>query len=174
MFLSGFTATAQQAAKTYNDSTGLRVYTLKRNDHAVILYDTAYLLNKRTFALYRQSYENPLDYNSGKEIVLSFMSIIHQKDSLLDIRQNYYQQLKAEFDSLVSSNLKFLDQTDNRLKDASGRLEKVTASLESTKKLLDETQEQLKKEARRRNANALKFGLGGVALGLVTGLLIAK
>lgn len=174
VLLSALAATAQNPAKTYSDSTGNRVYTLKRNDHAVILYDTAYLLNKPTFALYRKYYESWItDRNSTRDLVFSFTSIIQKKDSLLDIRQNSYQQLKAEFDSLANKNLTFLNETDIKLKNASEHLTKATANLDSTKKLLQETQEQLKKEARKRNANALKFGLGGIVLGLVTGLLIA-
>src|SRR4051794_37231083 len=84
------------------DSTALRSYSIFRGDTILLNYDSGYVLNKRTFKLYRDNYVRMQKGNpSLKLLVENYESVISLQDSMLKSKEMYYQELKANFDSLV-------------------------------------------------------------------------
>jgi len=165
---------SQDRLKTFKDSSGISLYTIYRGDTLLIQCDTAFILNKATFHIYRNYYDKVrLKSTSFQGIMDSYESMIHQQDTMLRQKEFYYQQLKQQFDSLSGSSLAFMDRTSISLKGISASLDKATTSLVETQKLLEDSRKMLEDERRKRNSRALKFGIGGAVIGALVAALIA-
>ncbi|MBW8684518.1 hypothetical protein [Chitinophaga rhizophila] len=166
----------QGILKTFKDSTGTSIYNIHRGDTLLIQCDTAFILNKTTFHIYKKFYDKTRQGNSSfKGIMDSYESMIHQQDTMLRIKEFYYQQLRQQMDSVTNSSLTFMDKTSVSLQGISASLDKATTSLTETQKLLEESRQMLQEERKKRNARAIKFGIGGVAIGaLITALIMAN
>jgi flagellar biosynthesis chaperone FliJ len=167
---------AQGTLKTFKDSSGTSIYSIFRGDTLFIQCDTAFILNKYTFNIYKKFYEKTRQGNSSfTGIMDSYESMIRQQDTMLKTKEIYYQQMKQQFDSLSGSSLAFMDKTSNSLQGISSSLDKATSSLVETQKLLEDSRKMLEEERKKRNARTLKFGIGGAVIGaLITALIMAN
>lgn len=164
----------QDRLKTFKDSSGTSIYSIYRGDTLLIYCDTAYILNKTTFSIYKKFYDKTRQGNSSfAGIMASYENMIHQQDTMLRQKEIYYQQLKQQFDSLSGSSLAFMDRTSTSLQGISSSLDKATTSLVETQKLLADSRKMLEEERRKRNSRALKFGIGGAVIGALVAALIA-
>jgi flagellar biosynthesis chaperone FliJ len=171
--LAGQLAHAQDLLKTFKDSSGTSVYSIYRGDTLLIQCDTAFILNKTTFNVYKKFYDKTRQGSSSfKGIMESYESMIRQQDTMLKTKEIYYQQMKQQFDSLSGSSLAFMDKTSNSLQGISSSLDKATSSLVETQKLLEDSRRMLEEERKKRNSRALKFGIGGVVIGALVAALI--
>jgi hypothetical protein len=162
-----------QSLKHFSDSLKTVVNTYYRGDSVLISCDTVYLLNKPTFRIYRQYYQRGKNTSgSFKKVIAEYEDVIVQKDSMLSAKEAYYQALKSQFDELSGKSLAFMDKTSIGLQQVSSTLEKTTNSLIETQKLLEESRQMLIDERRKQNFKALKFGIGGLIIGGVVGLLV--
>src|SRR5690349_13204192 len=72
-----------------------------RGDTLLIGYDSAFILNTRTYNLYRDSYLKIKKGNpSVKALMDNYESTISLQDSMLKDKEQFYQLLKTNFDSL--------------------------------------------------------------------------
>ena len=167
---------SQDMLKTFRDSSGTSVYSIYRGDTLLIQCDTAFIVNKNTFSIYKKYYDKTRQGSSSfKGIMDSYESMIRQQDTMLRTKEFYYQQMKHQMDSLTNNSLSFMDKTSVSLQGISSSLDKATSSLVETQKLLEESRKMLEEERRKRNSRALKFGIGGVAIGaLITALIMAN
>jgi hypothetical protein len=175
LLLSAMAVKAQDQPRIFRDSTGRTAYILERNEVISIQCDTVYLLNKPTFRIYKQAYDKAHAGNTlYTHLINAYRQTIDEQNKLLNIREGYYQQLKLAFDSVTTGSLAVLERSDTRLQTATSALDKATVHLKETQQLLEDARQKLIEENRKRNAKALKFGLGGIAIGaLVTGLIVA-
>jgi flagellar biosynthesis chaperone FliJ len=165
---------SQDRLKTFKDSSGISLYSIYQGDTLLIHCDTAFILNRPTFRLYKNFYDKTRQGNTSfKGIMDSYESMIHQQDTMLKQKELYYQQLKQQFDSLSGSSLAFMDKTSTSLQGISASLDKATTSLVETQKLLEDSRKMLEEERRKRNSRALKFGIGGAVIGALVAALIA-
>lgn len=164
---------SQDRLKTFKDTSGTSVYSIYRGDTLLIQCDTAFILNKTTFNIYKKFYDKTRQGNTSfKGIMESYENMIHQQDTMLRLKETYYQQLKQQFDSLSGSSLAFMDKTTTSLQGISSSLDKATTSLVATQKLLEDSRKMLEEERRKRNSRALKFGIGGAVIGALVAALI--
>jgi hypothetical protein len=166
----------QGTLKTFKDSSGTSIYSIYRGDSLLIRCDTAYILNKNTFSVYKTFYEKTRQGNSSfKGIMDSYESMIRQQDTMLRTKEFYYQQLKGQMDSVTNSSLTFMDKTSVSLQGISTSLDKATTSLVATQQLLEDSRKMLEDERKKRNSRAIKFGIGGAVIGaLITALITAN
>jgi hypothetical protein len=170
-----FTTNAMSQRKLeMNDSTGLHSYTLVRGDEAHIVYDSAFLLNKKIYYLYKENYNKARNANPAIKMLLEeYEKLINYQDSMLREKNQYYILLKASFDDLVKNTNGFVDRTDKNAAAIDQSLSNATAEINNIKLLIASSLDKLKLQQKQK----VKLFLGGLAVGIgVTSLvfLIAK
>jgi len=153
------------------DSTGLHAYTLVRGDEGVILYDSAFLLNKKMYYLLRDTYNRVRNGNTNAAINKLFDqydSIINFQDSMIKRRDEYYRELKTSFDDLASQTNKFVDRTEAHVSSIDTSITIATNQVNSIKTILTSSIDKLKIQQKQK----FKLILGGFTVGVgVTSLL---
>ncbi|GEO10035.1 hypothetical protein SAE01_25310 [Segetibacter aerophilus] len=151
------------------DSTGLHSYAVVRGDTLLINYDSAYVLNKKTFKLYQDTYKRVQNGNPAmKNLLANYEGLIALQDSMLKSKEAYYQSLKSNFDSLVSHSNNFVDKTALNISAIDQSLSTATSQINNIKGLLDQSLEKLKKENRQR----IKLVVGGFTVGVAAATLV--
>jgi len=160
---------AQGKTIEMSDSTGLHSYSVLNGDTVLIRYDSAYVLNKRTFKILQDNYKRVQKGDpSLKKLLDSYESLIALQDSMLKTKEAYYQQLKGSFDSLVTGSNTFLNKTDVNITAINQSLDTATGQLNHIKTLLDDSLEKLKQESKQR----LKIAAKGFAAGVAVAALV--
>lgn len=154
---------SQSQVLEMKDSTGLRSYSVVRGDTLLINYDSAYLLNKKTFKLYQDTYKKVQNGNPAmKNLLANYEGLIALQDSMLKSKEAYYQSLKSNFDSLVNHSNNFVDKTSLNISAIDQSLSTATNQINNIKVLLDQSLDKLKKENRQR----IKLAVGGFTVGV--------
>lgn len=153
------------------DSTGLHSYSTVRGDTVLIGYDSAYVLNKKTFKLFQENYKRVQNGNpSLKPLLDNYENVIALQDSMLKSKEGYYQQLKANFDSVITHSNTFIDKTSSNISSIDQSLSNATNQLNNIKSLLDDSLDKLKSVNRQR----IKLAVGGFVVGIgVAAILFA-
>jgi hypothetical protein len=165
-----FIGKAQDPVTEIKDSTGLKTYSVGKGETVLIGYDSAYILNRRIFKLYQDAYKtvkaggNP----SQKKLMDEYERLIALQDTMLKQKEEYYQGLKTNFDSLVSTSNRFADRTDMNVTAINQSLTNASNQLVNIKALLDDSLDKLKQE----NKKKFKWALGGFAVGIGVGTAI--
>jgi hypothetical protein len=158
-----------QNVTTLTDSVGLHAYIIKKGDVAAISFDTAYVLNKRIYQLYKTNYNKVLKgNNSTNTIITAYDELVALQDSMLKTKEFYYQQLKGSFDSLAGNTNLFMDKTDSHLTGISSSLNSASANIENIKLRLDDSLDKLKSQ----NKLKIKLAVGGFTIGVVVTAII--
>ncbi|HEX8278797.1 MAG TPA: hypothetical protein VF540_08880 [Segetibacter sp.] len=145
------------------DSTGLRSYTTIRGDTILIGYDSAYVLNKKTFKLFQENYKRVQNGNPTLKLLFAnYENVIALQDSMLKTKEGYYQQLKANFDSVITHSNTFIDKTSLNINSIDNSLSNATNQLNNIKLLLDDSLDKLKSVNRQR----IKLAVGGFVVGI--------
>ena len=156
------------------DSIGLRAYLATRDDTLFIRYDSAYLLNKKTFHLYQDNYKRVQSGNlSNQKVLLAYDSLVSLQDRMLKAKEADYQFLKKNFDSLVTASNTFVNRTDVNVTAINQSLTRAEGNLNNIKALLDDSLEKLKAENKQRLKIAVKGFVVGVGVASLV-FLIAK
>lgn len=152
-----------------NDSLGLRAYLATRDDTLLIRYDSAFLLNKKTFRLYQDTYKKVQTGNlSNQKILVAYDSLVALQDQMLKAKEADYQFLKKNFDSLVVVSNTFVNRTDVNVNAINQSLTKAEGNLSNIKALLDDSLEKLKAENKQR----LKIAVKGFVVGISAATLV--
>src|SRR4051794_25287466 len=127
-------ACSSQALVGVNDSTGLHSYSTTRGDTIVIGYDSAFVLNKKTFKLYHDNYQKVKNGNTTTtSLIENYEKLITFQDSMMKSKEAYYQGLKSNFDSLVNHSNNFVDKTAANINSIEQSLATATAQLNEIK-----------------------------------------
>lgn len=152
-----------------NDSTGLHSYAVLRGDTLSVIYDTAYILNGKTFKLLQDNYKRVQNGNPElKGLFANYDALIDLQDSMLKSKEMYYQQLKGSFDSLVGNTTTFVKRTDMNINTINQSLSNATTELNSVKSLLNDSLNKLKQE----NKQKFKLAVGAFTVGIGISALI--
>lgn len=162
---------SQSRLREMKDSTGLHSYLVVRGDTLLINFDSAYLLNRKTFKLYQDTYKKVQNGNPAMEnLFANYEGLIALQDSMLKSKEAYYQSLKSNFDSLVTYSNHFVDKTALNISAIDQSLSTATSQINNIKTLLDQSLDKLKKENRQR----IKLAVGGFTVGVgVTAIVFA-
>ena len=168
-FFLFFAIKAHSQVNEIKDSTGLKTYSVGKGETVLIGYDSAYILNRRIFKLYQDAYKSVKAGNpSQKKLMDEYERLIALQDTMLKQKEEYYQGLKTNFDSLVTTSNRFADRTDMNITSINQSLTNASNQLVNIKALLDDSLNKLKQE----NKKKFKWALGGFAVGIGVGTMI--
>ena len=138
-------------------------------DTLLINCDTVFLVNKGRYNFYKNIHSAILKDNDSTCIKLleSYeIRLIEHEKSFLELLEN---SRKAE-----KSALELVTFTQNSLASTQKSLDNTQLTLDNTRKTLEEANRYIKKERWNSAGKKVIIGVGGVAVGIVTGVLIAK
>lgn len=138
-------------------------------DTVIIKCKEAYILNKNVINNYRKTLQN----NRGcTEIVKTYAALSNTQDSVISKQDARFNELKAKFDSLGVNTGQFLTVTQGSLTQLSDTLSNVSRTIVATQNLLTQTKLLLEQEQKNKWKDRLKWGIGGVGVGLVASTLV--
>lgn len=148
------------------DSAGLRAHPVLNSDTVVVKYDTAYIMNKGTFKMYFNAYSRLRKGDeTTKKLINDYEYLINLQDSMLRMKESYYQQLKSNFDSVIHGSNVLVNKTNTNIALINQSLTNATGELTRIQGLLDDSLKKLRAESRQKFVAAVKgFAVGvGVA-----------
>jgi hypothetical protein len=142
---------------------------VNRGDTVIINCSEAYILNKNVINNYRRTLQN----NRGcTEIVKTYAALSNTQDSVISNQDKRFNELKAKFDSLGVNTGQFLTVTQGSLTQLGDTLSNVSRTIMETQTLLTQTKLLLEQEQKNKWKDRLKWGIGGVGVGLVASTLV--
>lgn len=160
---------SQSQVLEMKDSTGLHSYSIVRGDTLLIAYDSAYVLNKKTFNLFQDNYRRVQNGNpSLKALLDNYENLIALQDSMLKSKEMYYQQLKANFDAVIIHSNDFVDKTSLNITAINQSLTNASSEITNIKSLLDNSLDKLK----ILNKQRIKLVVGGFTVGIGVAALV--
>ena len=166
-------ASAQNKLKNVTDGNSLMVERVFYADTLLIFCDTIYVLNKPTFNIYEAAYKMSKSKKEDiKELISHYDNLILKQEEIINIKEQYYQQLKSKFDSLASTATVFVDKSSANISQISSSLGRASDNLVETQKLLNDSQKLLEEERKNNWKRTLKVGVGGFTIGITVGLVL--
>lgn len=142
---------------------------VNKGDTVIIKCKSAYLLNQNVINNYRKSLQN----NRGcTEIVKTYAALSNTQDSVISQQNKRFNELKEKFDSLGVNTGQFLTITQGSLTQIGDSLSNVSRNIQETQNLLSQTKMLLEQEQKNKWKDRLKWGIGGVGVGLVASTLV--
>jgi len=176
LLFAGFSiALSQPAIRDFDNCRTLQSVVFNANDIVRIHCDTVYVLNKLTFRRYDAAYRDLRKKGTNiANLMNAYDELIAVQQKQLQDRDRSYNELLMNFKNLSEGTQSRIAASTTTLGSAVGSMEQLNKNLTETNNLLGEAQEILKAEQRSIFINNLLWGVGGVAVGLVAGILIAK
>jgi hypothetical protein len=148
----------------------MRVFAVFSQDTIVVSCDTMYLVNKVAVHNYRAFRRYAQKTERGKIF-----------EALNELYERRMAEQKAEYDSLMGIVQRFQSQSESTMGEIEGRadsmnfhLAQIDSSLVQATLTLAEVRDSVKREKRSAWWKKAGVGLGGVAIGLLLGLLIGQ
>ncbi|MCT4602999.1 MAG: hypothetical protein N4A59_08890 [Marinifilum sp.] len=138
-------------------------------DTLIIQCDTVFVINKIRYQFYQKLHDNILS-----DSYMEYEDYIATLKNELAASQLAYDELKANCDTTavlaretITNSIISLDSLENNLKETEGKLSESIKKLDGTKDLLGEIKTDQKKDR-------LFYSIGGVAIGILTGILVTN
>ena len=129
--------------------------------------DTVYLLNKMTFQRFNAVYKDP-----------KLNELISTQDQLIQVyaqrskeQDKEYGDLKSNFEQVVNNSNLLIQTSKEELSGIKLSLEAAQQNIDGAKTDIGEVKDLLKKDLRRANKEKIKWGIGGLAIGVVVMLI---
>jgi uncharacterized protein YpbB len=160
----------QGKVKSFNNcDTDDDVSKVYQGDTVIIECNVAYILNNNVLNNYYKALQN----NRGcTEIVKTYAALSNTQDSVIDQQNKRFNELRAKFDSLGNNTGQFLTITQGSLSQIGDTLSNVSRTIVQTQNLLSQTKLLLEQEQKNKWKDRLKWGIGGVGVGLVASTLV--
>lgn len=161
---------AQNISSTWCDGKEYAMMRYYRGDTIRVSCDTAFLINTATYNLYAGVFRN---FNSRNTDVKRLTLLFDQSKNLYENRIQQqsleYQALKKQFDDLVAESKNVVQETGTRLTSVDNSLIRIDKNVVNAQANIEEVKSIIRKEMRLSNARKLKWGAGGLLVGLVIG-----
>lgn len=168
-------AFSQPAIRDFDNCGTLQSVVFNANDVVRIHCDTVYVLNKLTFRRYDAAYRDLRRKGTNiSNLMNAYDELIAVQQRRIQEQDRRYSELRLNFKNLSEETQSRIEASTTTLGSAVGSMEQLNRNLTETNNLLGEAQEILKTEQRSLFINKLLWGVGGAAVGLVAGILIAK
>ena len=176
VLFAGFSiAFSQPAIRDFDNCGTLQSVVFNANDVVRFHCDTVYVLNKLTFRRYDAAYRDLRKKGTNiSNLMNAYDELIAVQQQRLKDQDRRYNELRMNFKELSEETQSRIAASTTRLGSAVGSMEQLNNRLTETNNLLGEARDILKAEQRSLFVNRLLWGVGGVAVGLVAGILIAK
>lgn len=164
-----------QTPAVFDNCSEVRSVIFVRGDLLQISCDTVYVLNTLTFRRFDSAYKDLRKRNpSISNLMASYDEIIALQDRRLAEQQRSYDDLRVNFDNLAGSTSKTIEGSAGRLSLAVNAMDSLKTDMVKTRALLSETQSILEAEKRGIDLGKLLWGFGGLATGLLAGIVLSQ
>ncbi len=161
--------------KLFDDAETLQSVIFVGGDVVSIQCDTAFVMNKLTFRRYDSAYKDLRRKGSGiTNLMSSYEEILGLQENRIKEQGKSYDELRSHFLTLSGTTQKQLNESSVRLSAAAKAMEALSSDLGETKRLLGEAKEIIEAEQRGLRLDKIVWGLGGVAAGLIVGVIVSK
>ena len=142
---------------------------INAGDTILIQCDSVFLINKERYKFYKNLHAAIL--NNGDSTCLLVLKAYEKKliEHELSFRELLENSRLAE-----KTTLELLAFSKSSLLDTQSKLENTQITLENTRKNLEIANNHIKKERWSTAGKKIMIGVGGVAIGIITGVLIMK
>lgn len=172
-FLLPLCAAAQP--KPFTDAETIQSVLFLYGDLIDVRCDSVYVLNKLTFRRYDSAYKDLRKKGTSiANLMGTYEEIIGLQENRLKQQARTYEELRGHFLTLSGETQAKISESSTRLGTALATMENLNRDLTETKRLLVEGREIVEAERRGLNLDKLLWGLGGLATGVVVGVVIAK
>ena len=162
-------------AKVFSDGETIQSVLFRAGDLVDIQCDSVYILNKLTFRRYDLAYKDLRKKGSGMAGLMgAYDDIIVLQENRIKEQNRNYDELRTHFMALTGETQTKISDTSLRLGDALQSMENLNRDLGETKRLLGEAKSIIEAEQRGLNLEKLLWGFGGVAVGIVVGVIISN
>ena len=169
------TCWGQQVIQTFDDCASLQTVLLLSGDTYLVKCYTVYLLNKLTFRQYDGAYRDIRKRGASVSNLLNaYDEIIGVQQTRLQEQARIYNELRSNFSSLAGDTQAKIVESSVRLTSAVASLDNLNNDLVETKKLLGEAKEIVNTERNRLNLEKVLWGAGGIVVGVVLGVVLAR
>lgn len=138
-----------------------------QGDTIMVRCDTVFLLNKSTFSRFNAVYKDP----KINELVSTQNQLIEAYEKRNTEQDDAYEQLKSNFDKVVNNSNLLIQTSKEELGGIKQSLSSAQTNIDSAKTDISEVKDLLKKDLRKANEAKLKWGIGGLAIGILVMLL---
>jgi hypothetical protein len=166
---------AQRAPENWCSKNEYSVMRFYQGDSILVNCDTVFLINTATYKLYADVFKN---FNAKNSDVKRLVTLFDQSKALYENRIQQqgleYQALKKEFDGLMSKSQTVVQQTTDKLSAVDNSLVRIDRNVASAQANIEEAKNLIRQEIRLGNKQRLKWGLGGLVVGVgITTILFA-
>jgi hypothetical protein len=161
--------------KVFSDAETIQSVLFRAGDLVDIQCDSVYVLNKITFRRYDSAYRDLRRKGS------SIASLMTAYDDIIALQENQIKEQNRNYEELRTHFLTLTGETQTKISDSSTRLDSALQSMENlnrdlveTKRLIGEAKEIIEAERRGLNLEKLLWGFGGVAVGIVVGVIVSN
>lgn len=140
------------------------VYISVAGDTVVVNCDTVYLMNHERFRNYELMRLTLLKNNNLLFSTISQMKTAYE--TRIEQQKQEYINMKLLYEECDSQSKGYITKIDNNLKASIISLDKANQKIDSTRDLIKDTQEIIKKDIRKQFGSKLLWGAGGVVIGL--------
>ncbi len=162
-------------AKTFSDGETMQSVIFLAGDLVDVRCDSVYVLNKLTFRRYDSAYRDLRKRGSSiADLMGTYEEIVSLQENRIKEQNRSYEELRAHFLTLSDETQRKISNSSDRLTSALQSMESLNRDMGETKRLLSEAKEIIEAEQRGLNLGKLLWGLGGVAAGIVVGVIISN
>lgn len=166
---------AQIGPREFDDCDRLQSVMFTDNDMILVRCDTVFVLNKLTFKRFDGAYRDLRRKGTGASaLIKAYDEIVTLQTGRIEQQARQYDELHARFASLSNEAETRHEDSSVRLSAALASMQRVTTDLTQTKSLLGEAKDIIEAEQRGFHLEKLLWGIGGIAAGMVVGILIAR
>lgn len=160
VIVAGSPCFPQKHIKTFSNCQSGKLFSARNGDTVLIQCDTVLLLNKKFAGKYNNIIAGYEDY----------AALLNKR---IDEQSGEYDKLRILYDTLFYKSVDYTRRTDNHLILLKDSIQKSILYISSAQKGLDEIRSDIKKGMKKNNlARNILWGTSGLAVGILTGLLI--
>jgi len=157
------------------DCSGLSATRYYRSDTIHVRCDTVYLLNKVTYSFYKDHLKKiSVTDPKLKELVGVQNDMIKLYEKRISDLSIQYDEVRKTLDEDMKASTQFIKASNNDLAGIKNSLSKLQNEILTARDGVNSADGILKEEVKKARASNWKWAAGGVALGVVIGLLVNK
>jgi hypothetical protein len=134
------------------------------------LCDTLYIINKHRYQLY----EKAADIIRDKKYVNTCNMLIQNYEERLEAQNKAFYKLYGDYIKLTNLSQKTISETKNSLIQVNNTITSAQNNIVVVDKKMDELTKTINHQRKQAFMDKILYGIGGIAVGVLGGLLIAN
>ncbi len=134
------------------------------------LCDTLYIINKHRYMLY----EKAADIIRDKKYVNVCNLLLQNYEERLETQNKAFHKLYADYIKLTNISQRTISETKSSLIQVNNTITSAQNNIVTVDKKMDELTKTVNKQRKQSFIDKILYGIGGIAVGAIGGLLIAN